>query len=158
MTTHRLAHTLLLLAIALTPGCATVYAYQFEPLDAHPAAGTAPADTIEDADVRAAAQIAQEGITFDLANKGSEIIQVDWKHVTLSRGDGTQTSLRPDTDLGWVQPGGQLSGRLVPFVVPRSGAHAAAYANRRIELDLPLIVHNETKVYRFTFLVHVQPR
>ena len=144
--------------MALTPGCATVYAYQFEPIDGHSTASTSPESTIEDADVRGAVQITQGGITFDLTNKGIEIIQVDWKHVALARGDGSQTSLRPEADLGWLQPGGHLSGRLVPFVVPLSGPHAAAYAGRRVELDVPLIVHHETKVYRFPFQVHVQPR
>jgi hypothetical protein len=142
--------------VLLASGCATPYAYQFEPAD-HAASSPPDRDVVEDADLRAEVQVTEGAVLAEFTNKGSDSIQVAWKEVRLDRGDGTQSSLRPDVDLGWVPPGGKLAARLVPFAVPRSGKHAAQYEERKLELDVPMVVRNERKTYAFHFIVHVHP-
>jgi hypothetical protein len=138
-------------------GCATEYAYQFELTDtgAQRATVAGIGDVLEDADVKAEIEMTEGAIVLGMTNKSGEVLQVEWKKIVLDRGDGTSSRPRPEVDLGWIEPGAQAKARLVPFVVPRSGDHAAAYAERHLELDVPMVVRHEPKTMRFHFTAHV---
>jgi hypothetical protein len=145
--------------VVVSTGCASHYAYRFQLSDPGARLASAPGrgDVLEDPDVTAEVQMAEGAVVLSLTNKSGDVIEVDWKKIVLDRGDGTSSKPRPEVDLGWIQPGAQVTARLVPFVVPRSGDHAAAYAERRLELDMPLVVHNEPKTLKLHFIAHVQP-
>jgi hypothetical protein len=148
------------LAVALlADGCATPYAYQFQPADPAPGGANTPSDrdVVEDEGLRAEVQIVEGAVLAQFTNKGTDPIQIDWKKILLDRGDGTRSSLRPEADVGWVTAGGTLPVRLVPFTVPHSSQHAKEYAERKLELVVPMVVKNEPKTYAFHFVVHVHP-
>ena len=85
-------------------GCATQYAYDFHLTDpgVHPAVKMRGAEMVEDQDVCAAilVDVAAAAILVEITNKTDEVLQVEWAETTLTRSNGTVTSLRPDVDLG----------------------------------------------------------
>jgi hypothetical protein len=68
---------------------------------------------VEDTDLKAEILVdgATEAVLLDVTNKTDQVLQVEWAEISLSRPDGTGTPLRPDADLGWIQPGGTLAAR-----------------------------------------------
>ncbi len=151
----------LALAVVLA-GCASHYGYTFHVTDPGARAG-APGgpETLEDADVKADVLVdpKAEAIVLTLTNKTDQILAVEWNDIRLTRTDGrvsAVTTLRPDTDLGWIQPGANLVARLLPLALPRSGDAAAAYEGRRFDLQVPLIVRRETKLYHYSLVAHVR--
>jgi len=130
-------------------GCATQYAYDFHLTD--------PA-TVEDHDVSAQIRIdvVAAAVLLELTNKTDEVLEVEWAAITLTRSDGTVTSLRPDVDLGWIQPHATVATRLFAIALPRSGRKAAAYEGQRFDLNLPAVVRREPKLYHYTLSAHVR--
>ena len=67
------------------------------------------------------------------------------------------TKTRPNhVDLGWLPPGVTLAARLFPLALPHSGSAALANQGRRFQLNVPVIVRREAKVYHFTLAAHVR--
>jgi hypothetical protein len=151
---------LVLLALA---GCASKYAYTFHVTDpgVHAAAKAGDPDTVEDDEVKADVLVdpAAEAIVLTLTNKTDQILAVEWNEIRLTRTDvktNAITTLRPDADLGWIQPGANLAARLLPLALPRKGSDAAAYEGRRFDLKVPMIVRREAKVYHYAIVAHVK--
>ena len=151
---------LALLGLAGLAGCAPRYAYTFHLTgpDVHPAARPGAPEAVEDADVKAEILVdgAAEAVLLDVTNKTDQVLQVAWAEISLSRPDGTATVLRPDADLGWIQPGGTLSARLLPLGLPQAGSAALVNQGRRFELNVPVIVRREAKAYHFPLTAHVR--
>lgn len=149
----------LALALALS-GCAPRYAYSFHVVDpgARVAAVAGQPDVVEDADVRAALVVdpGAGAIRLDLTNKTDAVLQVEWAAIAVTRPDGTSATLRPETDLGWIQPGATAAATLVPFVLPRTGDAALANEGRPFQLAIPMIVRRESKVFHVTLAAHVR--
>ena len=57
--------------------------------------------------------------------------------------------MKPDADLGWVQPGTKVNARLVPFQLPSVGAAAVAYDQAKFILVVPAVVRGNQKEYRY---------
>ena len=97
-------------------GCASQYAYDFHLTEpgVHPAVKPGGAETVEDQDIRAEVlvDVAAAAVLLDLTNKTDEVLEVEWAAITLTRSDGRVTSLRPDVDLGWIQPHTTVATRL----------------------------------------------
>jgi len=93
-----------------------------------------------------------------VTNKTDQVLQVAWAEISITRPDGTGTALRPDVDLGWLPPGVTLAARLFPIALPHSGSAALANQGRRFQLNVPVIVRREAKVYNFTLTAHVRER
>jgi hypothetical protein len=149
---------LLLPSILAVAACSpTTYAYKFQLAEpgAHVAVVPGERDSLEDDTVKAEIQIADDRILLDLTNKTTEVLQVEWGKIALDRGDGVKTTLRPEVDLGWIDPGGTLAAQLVPFALPHTGTDAARYEGRRLELTVPVVAMREAKTYRFHFVAHV---
>jgi len=145
----------------LASGCTTHYAYDFQPADpgARLMSTTGERFVVDDATVTAELQVMDDAIEVALTNRTTSVLQVDWDHITISRGDQADhaiTALHPATDLGWLQPGAKVTTRLVPFVLPRSGDEAARYHGRRLELVVPMIANHEPKTYRFHVIARVR--
>jgi hypothetical protein len=137
-------------ALFVAAGCATPYAFRFDLAD--PAAG--------DDDVSAAIRVDPTGsaaLQYEVTNKTDQVLQVHWTQIAMRHPDGTTSTLRPDADLGWIQPGATMIGWLGPFVLPNSGPAAAAYDGRSLELEVPMTVRQEARVYRYQIAVHAQP-
>jgi hypothetical protein len=135
-------------------GCAHPYAYSFTV--AEPAAQ-------EDADVKADLSVDPDAssIALTLTNKTDQILAIEWNELKLARAGAagapaTVATLRPDSDLGWIQPGANLAAHLVPLALPRKGDDAAAYEGRRFEVTIPMLVRREAKVYRYALVAHVR--
>ena len=127
-------------------GCASQYAYDFH------------LTPVEDQDVSAEilVDVAAAAVLLEITNKTDEVLQVEWAATTLTRGDGKVTSLRPDVDLGWIQPHATVATRLVAIALPRSGSKAAAYEGQRFQLNLPAVVRREQRVYHYALSAHVR--
>ena len=141
-------------------GCASQYAYDFHLTDpsVHPAVNLGGAEMVEDADVRAEilVDVAAAAVLLDFTNKTDEVLQVEWAAITLTRSDGRVTSLRPDVDLGWIQPHATVAARLFVIALPRSGSKAAAYEGQRFQLNLPAVVRREQRLYHYALSAHVR--
>ena len=144
----------------LATGCASHYAYTFHVTDPAVRVATAPgaADTVEDANLRAAVLVdpVAEAVRLELTNKTDEVLQIGWSEISFSRPDGTATAWRPDVDVGWLQPGATIAARLLPLALPHVGTAAAANEGRAFRLDVPAIVRREATVYHFTLTAHVR--
>jgi|GEM_PF-1978596 len=156
----RTAVALCAVLLALT-SCATPYAYRFDQIKAGAADGVAApgCQMPPDADVRTELRLDPTGehaIFITVANQTDQTLQVEWKDLTLTRADGLAVTLRPDADLGWIEPGQKQSARLIPFVLPPSGDAAHALDGQRFQLGIPMIVRRERKTYCYDFLAHVQ--
>jgi hypothetical protein len=140
----------LLAAVCLATGCATHYAYSFRVTDPGVRPATAPGqpDTIEDADLVTAILVdaTAESIVLAVSNKTDQILAVDWAGIALAHPDGARTTMRPDVDLGWIQPGASVTARLFPLALPRTGGRAAAYQGQRFVLSVPMVVRREPRV------------
>jgi hypothetical protein len=112
-------------------------------------------DSFEDAVVRARVRVDGDTIRLELTNKTDEVLQVGWNKIRLDRGDGTQSALHPEQDLGWVLPGASANAALVPVAFPQGDA-ARTYERRRLELAVPVIAKREASTYRFHLVVHVE--
>ena len=147
-------------ALLASAGCATPYAYDFHLSDpgVRPPASPGGAEAIEDADLRAEifVDVAAGAILLNVTNKTDQVLQIEWAAITLTRGDGGVANLRPDVDLGWLQPQATVAARLVVVALPHAGAEAAAYEGRRFQLNLPAVVRRQPKVYRYTLTAHVR--
>jgi hypothetical protein len=141
-------------------GCATPYAYDFHLTDpgVHPAVKPGGAETVEDQDVSAEIRVdvTAAAVLLDITNKTDEVVQVEWAAITLTRSDGRVTSLRPDVDLGWIQPHATVATRLFPIALPHSGSEAAAYEGQRFHLNLPAVVRREQRLYHYALSAHVR--
>ena len=142
-------------------GCATPYAYSFrlENPGARPAVAPELRDTVDDSDIRAQLFVDPTGaraVFLDLTNKTDQVLQVEWAKIVMKRSDGSSTSLRPETDLGWIVPGATTSTRLLPFALPSAGDQAAGYQGNHFELAVPMIVRRERRLYRYSFAVVVR--
>lgn len=148
-------------ALWLTAGCATQYAYTFEVSNpgAKRSAPNTP-DIIDDADLMAEVLVdtVADAIQLALTNKTDQVLQVDWANVALTRPGGAATMLRPDTDLGWIAPGAHVVARLFPFALPRKGDAAAANNGQTFQLAVPTTVRREAKVFRYTLVAHVRAK
>jgi hypothetical protein len=151
---------LCLVALLASSGCATPYAYDFHLTDPGVRPPTKPggAEAIEDADVRAEifVDVAAGAVLLNVTNKTDQVLQVEWAAITLTRSDGQVTSLRPDVDLGWLQPQATVAARLLVIALPRSGSEAAAYEGRRFQLNVPAVVHRQPKLYHYALTAHVR--
>lgn len=156
----RAGATLAVLALLALAGCASHYEYTFHLTEpgVHPAAAPGEPEVLEDADVKAGIVVdgVAEAVVLDLTNKTDQVLQVEWAEISITRPDGTATTLRPDADLGWIQPGAKLAARLFPIALPHAGGPALANQGRRFQLNVPVIVRREAKVYRFTLTAHVR--
>jgi hypothetical protein len=146
-----------MLLFVLPASCVHAYAYRFEPGDVLGRAPAPETDAIEDDDLRASIRVDEDAIRFTLTNKTSELLQVRWGQITLDHGDKSQSVLTPDVDPGWLVPGATTTVHLVPLVLPRRGNAAERYADRRLELDIPTLVHYEPKIVRLRFVARVTP-
>lgn len=135
------------------------YAFRLDNQGARHAAAPNEREVLDDADVRAEIAVDPVGaraVLLDLTNKTDQVLQVEWAQITMRRSDGSSTSLRPQLDLGWIQPGATMSARLIPFALPPSGSQAASYQGNHFELAVPMIVRREPKLYRYSFAVTVR--
>jgi hypothetical protein len=158
MSAARVACLATVALAAAAAACSKPYTYRFELTDpgAVPAAAAGGRDTFEDDSLKAEIQIAGGAIGLELTNKTDDLLQVEWNKISVARGDGQTTMPRPTVDLGWIRPGQRAAAQLVPLVFPRTGADAAAYEGRHLELDVPVILRREPKTYRFHFVAHVR--
>jgi hypothetical protein len=148
-------------ALLVLASCATPYAYQFVPLDGGAARDSALAGCpmSEDADVRAELRLDPAGeraIFIEIGNQTDQLMQVEWTESTLSRADGLVTRLRPDEDIGWIEPGRKQSARLIPFALPPSGDAALALDGQRFQLEVPILVRRERRTYCYGFVARVR--
>jgi hypothetical protein len=92
--------------------CARPYAYTF--LVTEPAARDAPggAQIIADADVEAQILVDAnaDAVHLEVTNKTEQVLQIEWAAIAIHGPDGRTTTLRPDVDLGWVEPEGGSGG------------------------------------------------
>lgn len=150
---------LLLLGVLLaSPGCVRQYVYRFdfERVAVHSAETSSSRADLEDEKTKVAIQFLQDSILLSVTNKTDELLQVEWDKIDLLLASRTSRTLRPDTDLGWVPAGATASARLFPFVLPKPGNGAAAYAEQELVLKVPLIVEHEPVEHHFYFVAHVQ--
>jgi len=161
---HPIRSSVRLAAVALLAlvGCASHYEYTFHLTEpgVHPAASPGGPEMLEDADVKAEILVdgVAEAVLLDVTNKTDQVLQVEWAEISITRPDGTATTLRPDVDLGWLPPGVTVAARLFPIALPHSGNAALADQGRRFQLNVPVIVRREAKVYHFTLTAHVRER
>jgi hypothetical protein len=126
--------------------CAHSYAYTFQ----------APAVADADLDAQILVDANADAVHVELTNKTDQVLQIEWADIVIHAPDGRTTGLRPDIDLGWIDPGATVTATLFPLAVPRRGDAAAANEGRRFRLDVPAIVRRESKVYSFTLTAHVR--
>jgi hypothetical protein len=153
-------------ALALLPliaaGCApTNYYYSFDLTNpgAQNLSKPGERDTLEDSNVKA--EILVDPTTFraialDLKNKTNQVMEVQWTQIKMIAPDGSSLPVQPDAALGVVLRGYKVSSRLVPYSLPASGDAAAAYDNMHFELDVPLVILGQPKLYQFQMIVHMQ--
>jgi hypothetical protein len=149
-----------LVALLASAGCATPYAYDFHLTDpgVRPPATPGGAEAIENADLRAEifVDVAAGAVLLNVTNKTDQVLQIEWPAITLTRSDGAVTNLRPDVDVGWLQPQATVAARLVVIALPHSGREAAAYEGRRFQLNVPVIVRRQSKIYHYALTAHVR--
>ena len=149
-----------LVALLASADCATPYAYDFHLTDpgVRPPAKPGGAEAIEDADVRAEifVDVAAGAVLLNVTNKTDQVLQIEWAAITLTRGDGSVTSLRPDVDLGWLQPQATVAARLFVIALPHSGSEAAGYEGRHFQLNVPAVVRRQSKLYHYALTAHVR--
>lgn len=158
----RMARMAALAAALASAACPKPYAYSFRLVsaDARGAPSLGEPDSFEDGDLRAELLVdptRQRAIVLCLTNKTEQAIQVQWTKIAMRRSDGLGTTLRPDSDLGWIEPGARRVARLVPFALPPAGDAALALEGGRFELEIPMVVRREPTRYRFRWIAHVQP-
>jgi hypothetical protein len=154
MARHCLPLALLATLFILT-ACATPYVYKFDPLEREAAGCQTP----KDADVRVDLRMDPTGeraIFMTVANPTDQVLQVEWTKLSMTRADGLVTTLRPDADLGWIEPGQKQLARLIPFALPGSGDAALALDGLRFQLKVPMRVRREPVTYCHDFLAHTQ--
>ena len=141
-------------------GCASPYAYDFHLTDpgVHPAMKPGGAERVEDQDVSAGilVDVPAAAVLLEITNKTDEVLQVEWAAITLTLNDGRVTSLRPDVDVGWIQPHATNATRLCAIALPRSGSKAAAYEGQRFRLNVPAVVRRQRKLYHYALSAHVR--
>ena len=148
------------LPLALVLGaCGPQYAYSFQvtnPGVKHSAPNTP--DIVDDADLEAEILVdsVADAIQLSLTNKTDQVLQIDWANVAITRPAGKSTTLRPDTDLGWLAPGAHVVARLFPFALPRKGHDAEVNEGKTFQLTVPATVRRESKVYRYALVAHVR--
>ncbi|HLK92035.1 MAG TPA: hypothetical protein VKZ18_19240 [Polyangia bacterium] len=149
-----------LVALLASAGCAVPYAYDFHLTAPSARAPASPggAETTEDADLRAEifVDVAAGALSLKLTNKTDQVLQIDWAAITLTRDRASVTGLRPDVDLGWLQPGATVAARLVVIALPHSGPEAVAYEGRRFQLNVPAVVRRQSTVYHYALTAHVR--
>jgi hypothetical protein len=149
-----------LVALLALVGCANHYEYTFHVTE--PSVPLAPLpgqpELVDDADVTAGILVdgAAGVVRLDVTNKTDQVLEVAWTEIALTRPDGTAMPLRPDADLGWIEPGAKQSARLFPIALPHSGSAALANQDRRFQLDVPVIVRREAKIYHFTLTAQLR--
>jgi len=155
--------TLVFAAVSMSlSACApTNYYYSFDLSDpgAHNLTKPGQCDTWEDGDVKAEILVDPttfQAVAFDVTNKSDRTLEVQWASIVMLAPDGTQMPLRPDQQLGFIDPGQKTASRLIPFSLPPSGGAAAAYDGTKFELDVPMVVRGAPKLYQFHMLVHMQ--
>ncbi len=125
--------------------CAPHYAYTFEVPPA--------ADKDLDADILVDAKA--NTISLDLTNLTDQVLQVQWSQISITDKRGLVTPLRPDWDLGWLQPRARVSAHLYPLALPDRGRAAASYEGETLELTVPVIVRREPRQYHYSLVAHV---
>jgi hypothetical protein len=146
----------------LAAGCApTNYYYNFDLTDpgAQNLSKPGQRDTLEDDSIKAEILVDPttfQAISFDVTNKTSQIVEVQWTQINMIGPDGSTIPVHPDADLGWIQPGTRMAARLVPFSLPPSGSAAAAYDGQTFQLQVPMVVGGQPKVYQYHLIVHMQ--
>jgi hypothetical protein len=136
-----------LLCVSLLAGCASQYAYTFR-VD----------PPVEDTDLRAQIVVdtIANDVALDLTNKTDQVLQVEWAKIAITDTRGRVAPLRPDVDLGWIQPGATVAAKLFPLALPRKGDEAAAYDGQHFDLTVPVIVRREPKQYHYSLVAHVR--
>jgi len=154
--------TCLALAALCLGACSPAsYYYSFDLSDPGARNLTKPGqrDTWEDGDVKVEVLVDPttfQAVAFDVTNKTDRALEVQWPSIVMLAPDGTQMPLRPDQQLGFIDPGQKLAARLIPFSLPPTGGAAAAYDGTKFELDVPMVVRGAPKLYQFHMLVHMQ--
>jgi len=147
-----------LLSAGLASGCATPYAYTFHLTD--PGVQSASGgDRLENDDVDAQLWVDARGaqaVVLSLRNKTGQPLQVRWSDVVLIAPGGASSAPRPDADLGWIEPDGTQTARLIPFVLPDRGDAAAAYEGKTFELQVPMLVRRTLVIARYHLAAHVE--
>ncbi len=150
------------LALAvLVAACAPAnYYYNFD--IAEPNAKNSPSpqgrDVIEDADVKAEILVdptSFQAILLDLTNKTDQTMGVNWDQISIINPDGVATAVKPDSQLGWIQPGTKIVARLLPFTLPSQGAAATAYDESKFVLVVPMVVRGQQKDVRYHLVSHI---
>ena len=100
-------------------------------------------------------QFIDDAAIVELTNKTDDVIAVDWTKIVFDLGRGIIDTPRPDIDLGWVAVGATLTARLAPIPLPQSSKGVAPYRLGHVELDMPMIIRHQPRVYRFHFTTTV---
>jgi hypothetical protein len=133
----------------LFASCATPYAYRFEPVGP-------PTDP--DLELSAALDPSTgREIVLSVHNLTPQPLQVDWAKIAVVTSDAPKMALRPETDLGWVEPGATLVARLSPFILPGAGAEAKALDGHLFTVEVPVTVLETPRLVRCPFVAHAQP-
>lgn len=123
---------------SLILSCRTPAAYRFQASSA-----------LDEADVKTNVSLEPAGpgrIWVRVSNGTDQLVQVDWRQVTLVDPHGTVTMPRPSVDLGWVKPGEVQVAELTPLSLPDSAPDADAYQGMHFTLRLPMVIHSEPTV------------
>jgi hypothetical protein len=141
--------------ISLVMACAPAnYYYNFDITDPGAQNNTKPgqSDSLEDSDMKAEILVdptSFQAVLLNITNKTDQVLGVAWDQVTMINPDGVASPIKPDGQLGWVQPGTKVVARLVPFSLPSQGPAASAYDGSKFVLDVPMVVRGVSKDVRF---------
>jgi hypothetical protein len=133
----------------LFASCATPYAYRFERVE-----------QTDDSNLELSATLdptAAHEIVLTVHNLSAQPLQVGWAKISLLVPGAEKAALRPESDLGWVAPGATVVAHLSPFTLPNAGDDAKAFDARRFELEIPMTVLDEPRIFRCPFVAHVAP-
>ncbi|MDR2013563.1 MAG: hypothetical protein LBQ20_11150 [Rhodanobacter sp.] len=149
-----------LAALFVLTSCATPYVYRFDQIDGSAAGDSAVAgcQMHEDTDMHAELRVDPAGehaVSIEVTNQTDQVLQVQWTKLTMTRADGLVTTLHPDADLGWIEPGQKQLARLIPLALPASGNAALTLDGQRFRLTVPMLVRRERRTYCYDFLAHV---
>jgi hypothetical protein len=150
------------LFLLATAGCAPAsYLYGFDISDpgAQNFKDFRRPDILEDADVKVEVRADPsefKAVAFDVTNKTEQPLQIQWETISIVGPDHEQRPLRPNAQLGPLEPGAKVSALLVPFELPSVGDAAKAYDDSTFEMVVPMLVRGASREYRYHLHVTLQ--